>query len=116
MSKINKLSRLETVCKWFLIAAIFLYPFICSFIGIDLGDTGYHLYAFENFFADPDKISFTSFFTKVLISETPTTKTGIKKCGSPPGPHFFTWIFQNSYFSSRLSNTRLRIYATIPND
>lgn len=65
MSKMNRLSRLETVCKWFLIAAIFLYPFICSFIGIDLGDTGYHLYAFENFFDNPDKISFTSFFTNV---------------------------------------------------
>lgn len=52
--------------KIFLIAMIILYPFVHTFIGIDLGDTGYHLYAFENLYETPELIGFTSYFTTFL--------------------------------------------------
>ena len=57
---------MQKIAKFFLVACIVLYPLIHSFIGIDLGDTGYHLYAFENLFKTPELISFTSYFTTFL--------------------------------------------------
>ncbi len=63
MGKMNRLKKIEKPVKYLIILAIFLYPFIHSFIGIDLGDTGYHLYAFENLFETPELIGFTAYFT-----------------------------------------------------
>ena len=55
--------QIKRAVKILLVLTIFLYPFIHSFIGIDLGDTGYHLYAFENLYKTPELIGFTSYFT-----------------------------------------------------
>lgn len=63
MEKINCLKKIEKPVKYLIILAIFLYPFIHTFIGIDLGDTGYHLYAFENLFKTPELLGFTAYFT-----------------------------------------------------
>lgn len=66
MKKLERLMREkkgETVFKWILILCIFLYPFVHSFIGIDLGDTGLHTFNFENLYDVPELIGFTSYFT-----------------------------------------------------
>lgn len=66
MKKRINMQLMQKLAKYFLIICIFLYPFIHSFIGIDLGDTGYHLYAFENLYEAPELIGFTSYFTTFL--------------------------------------------------
>lgn len=63
VKRIFNLQKVQKTVKLFLVLAIFLYPFIHTFIGIDLGDTGYHLYAFENLYKTPELIGFTSYFT-----------------------------------------------------
>lgn len=63
VKRIFDLQKVQKTVKLFLVLAIFLYPFIHTFIGIDLGDTGYHLYAFENLYKTPELIGFTSYFT-----------------------------------------------------
>ena len=42
------------------------YPLIGAFFGLDLGDTGYHLFAFENLRSNPDKINYTTYLTTVV--------------------------------------------------
>ena len=66
MEKIKDSRRVRRVIKIVLICAIFLYPFLHTFIGIDLGDTGYHLYAFENLYKTPELIGFTAYLTTVI--------------------------------------------------
>ena len=66
MEKIKDSKRVRRVIKIVLICAIFLYPFLHTFIGIDLGDTGYHLYAFENLYKTPELIGFTAYLTTVI--------------------------------------------------
>lgn len=66
MKKISNIQQMKKIIKFILILSIFLYPFIHSFIGIDLGDTGYHLYAFENLYKTPELIGFTSYFTNFV--------------------------------------------------
>ena len=63
--KINS-PRMRLFVKIVLVAAIFLYPFIHTFIGIDLGDSGYHLFAFEHIYESPEVLGFTSYFTSVV--------------------------------------------------
>lgn len=60
----NKVIKNREKTIWIvLIVCIFLYPFINSFFGIDLGDTGIHMYSFERLFTQTDNIGFTSYFT-----------------------------------------------------
>lgn len=56
----------RTCFKFILIFLIIVYPFIGAFLGLDLGDTGYHLFAFENLTTNPEKINYTTFFTTVI--------------------------------------------------
>ena len=61
----------EKICdprfiKKFLIAMIILYPLAGAFLGLDLGDTGYHLYAYENLAAHPDQINYTTYLSSVI--------------------------------------------------
>ena len=58
--------KIETVLKVFLIILIMIYPLAGAFLGLDLGDTGYHLFAFENLASNPEKINCTTFFTTVI--------------------------------------------------
>ena len=55
--------RNHKIIKYVLIAIIFLYPFLHTFVGIDLGDTGYHLYSYENLYKTPELLGFTPYFT-----------------------------------------------------
>ncbi len=55
---LSKKEQIEKIAKIVLIA-IFLYPFLCSFFGIDLGDTGIHMFNYENIYSNPDKVGFT---------------------------------------------------------
>lgn len=59
-------NKLKKIAKIVLIAGIFLYPFLCSFFGIDLGDTGIHMFNYENIYSNPDKVGFTCYLTNVL--------------------------------------------------
>lgn len=45
---------------------IFLYPFLHTFIGIDLGDTGYHMYCYTHLFENPKQLSMTGYFTYLI--------------------------------------------------
>ncbi|HHX37909.1 MAG TPA: hypothetical protein GX717_08015, partial [Clostridiaceae bacterium] len=49
-----------------LILAIIAYPLTTMFLGLDLGDTGYHVYAYVNVFNTPDKINYTSIFSTLI--------------------------------------------------
>ena len=62
----KQMEKIRKPIKILLILGIFLYPFIHTFIGIDLGDTGYHLYSFENFYKTPELIGFTAYFTTFI--------------------------------------------------
>lgn len=59
----KNLNKKINVILWIL---IFLYPFINSFLGIDLGDTGTHYLNFENLFSNPEIVGFSSFFTSLI--------------------------------------------------
>lgn len=61
----KKTDKKILITKIILIACIALYPLITSFYGIDLGDTGIHMYNFENIFENPQFVGFTSYFTSV---------------------------------------------------
>ena len=63
---LSKKEQIEKIAKIVLIAGIFLYPFLCSFFGIDLGDTGIHMFNYENIYSNPDKVGFTCYLTNVL--------------------------------------------------
>lgn len=63
---LSKKDKAEKIAKILLIAGIFLYPFITSFFGIDLGDTGIHMFNYENIYSNPDKVGFTCYLTNVL--------------------------------------------------
>ena len=41
---LSKKEQIEKIAKIVLIAGIFLYPFLCSFFGFALGDTGSHMF------------------------------------------------------------------------
>ena len=56
------------LCNVVLAVLIVLYPFIGTFLGVDLGDTGYHYYAYEYLFTRPETISFTPFLTYLVDS------------------------------------------------
>ena len=62
----KSVQKCEIIFRYFLIACIFLYPFIHTFLGLDLGDTGYHFYAFERLYTQTEFLSFTSYFTNVV--------------------------------------------------
>ena len=62
----KQMEKIRKPIKILLILGIFLYPFIHTFIGIDLGDTGYHLYSFENLYKTPELIGFTAYFTTFI--------------------------------------------------
>ena len=56
----------RNLVKCLLILLIFLYPFIGSFMGVDLGDTGLHIYGYEHIFETPEMLSFTSYMTMLI--------------------------------------------------
>lgn len=58
--------RSRTFWKRLLIALIVLYPLIGAFLGLDLGDTGNHLYAYTNLAEHPEKVNYTVFFSSVI--------------------------------------------------
>lgn len=58
--------KLKKIFKYLLIGCIFLYPFIHTFIGLDLGDTGSHYFGFERLFTQTEFLSFTSYFTSLV--------------------------------------------------
>lgn len=52
--------------KWIraaLVAAIVIWPLINTVWGIDIADTGLHVFGFQNLFSMPEKVSFTTFLT-----------------------------------------------------
>lgn len=49
-----------------LMAAIFLWPLCNSFKGIDLADTGYHIFNYANLFDNPDKVSFSTYLSSLI--------------------------------------------------
>ena len=49
-----------------LILIIVIYPLTSMFLGLDLGDTGYHIYAYVNMFNTPDKINYTSILSTMI--------------------------------------------------
>ena len=53
---LSKKEQIEKIAKIVLIAGIFLYPFLCSFFGIDLGDTGIHMFNYENIYSNRIKL------------------------------------------------------------
>ena len=57
---LSKKEQIEKIAKIVLIAGIFLYPFL------DLGDTGIHMFNYENIYSNPDKVGFTCYLTNVL--------------------------------------------------
>ena len=57
--------KYKKIVKIFLMFCIGFYPFMTSFYGIDLGDTGIHMLNYENIFSNPELIGFTSYFTSV---------------------------------------------------
>lgn len=65
MHKIIGSQKIEKSVAIFLTICIFLYPFITSFFGVDLGDTGIHLFNYENIFTHPELVGFTAYFTNV---------------------------------------------------
>lgn len=58
-------SKQKTV-RGILIFLILIYPLVGAFLGLDLGDTGYHLYAYTNLTANPDKINYTTYLSSVV--------------------------------------------------
>lgn len=52
--------------SFFLIALIIVYPLVGAFFGLDLGDTGYHMFAYDNFFEYPEKVNYTVFLSIVV--------------------------------------------------
>lgn len=56
----------RNVWSYILIAAIVLYPLIGIFFGLDLGDTGYHLFAYTNLMTHPEKVNYTTFFSTAI--------------------------------------------------
>lgn len=52
--------------KAVLILLIAAYPLAGAFFGLDLGDTGYHLYAYTHFMSHPDKINYTTFLSTAM--------------------------------------------------
>lgn len=58
--------RSRVFWKRLLIALIILYPLIGAFLGLDLGDTGYHLFAYTNLAEHPEKLNYTVFFAAVI--------------------------------------------------
>lgn len=58
--------RSRVFWKRLLIALIVLYPLIGAFLGLDLGDTGYHLFAYTNLAEHPEKINYTVFLSSVI--------------------------------------------------
>ena len=56
----------KDIWKYILIALIALYPLIGIFWGLDLGDTGYHLFAYTNLSSHPEKINYTTFFSTAI--------------------------------------------------
>lgn len=57
--------KTQNIIMLFLVLCIFLYPFISSFFGVDLGDTGIHMFNYENIFTHPEAVGFTAYFTNV---------------------------------------------------
>ncbi|MCD8155619.1 MAG: hypothetical protein LUF78_13225 [Clostridiales bacterium] len=49
-----------------LIAALIFYPLVGAFWGLDLGDTGYHLFAYTNLASNPEKINYTTYLSTVI--------------------------------------------------
>lgn len=65
---LNKLKELlfSDKVSYIFMAFIFLWPFLNSFSGIDMGDTGLHTYMFSNLYETPELLSFTSWFTTFI--------------------------------------------------
>lgn len=59
-------NKKRTCVKVLLILVIVLYPFINSFLGIDLGDTGLHMFGYENLFENPELLSFTAYLSMLI--------------------------------------------------
>lgn len=58
--------RYRKVIKWLLITAIVIYPTVSMFFGLDLGDTGYHMYAYVHLDTDTTRINYTTLFSTVI--------------------------------------------------
>lgn len=66
MESVKQFVHNRKYMKRLLIALILLYPLTGAFLGLDLGDTGYHLYAYTNLVSNPDKINYTTYFSSVV--------------------------------------------------
>lgn len=66
MNQYFKQYKAGKILKCVFICLIIIYPLVGAFLGLDLGDTGYHLFAFENLIDNPEKINYTTFFTTVI--------------------------------------------------
>lgn len=53
------------IIKIILFACIAAYPLVTSFLGIDLGDTGIHMYTYDNIVSNPKYVGFTAYFTSL---------------------------------------------------
>lgn len=66
MTSVKELIHNRKFIKGALIALIVIYPLAGAFLGLDLGDTGYHLYAYRNLLSHPDKVNYTTYFSSVI--------------------------------------------------
>ena len=73
--------KYKKIVKIFLMFCIGFYPFMTSFYGIDLGDTGIHMFNYENIFSNPELIGFTSYFTSVTGLDVAKCISGIRNMG-----------------------------------
>ena len=62
----KKNNKKEVVVRSILWIVLILYPLIGTFYGIDMGDTGYHVYAYERLYTQSNYLSFTAYFTYVV--------------------------------------------------
>lgn len=66
MQSVKRFLHNRACLKRLLIAFIIIYPLAGAFLGLDLGDTGYHLYAYKNLVSHPDQVNYTTFFSSVI--------------------------------------------------
>ncbi|MBE5889762.1 MAG: glycosyltransferase family 39 protein [Lachnospiraceae bacterium] len=63
MKKKNKKEIIILTILWLV---LIFYTLIGTFFGVDLGDTGYHVYAYERLYTQSNYLSFTAYFTYII--------------------------------------------------
>ncbi|HHU54060.1 MAG TPA: hypothetical protein GXZ43_08330 [Clostridiaceae bacterium] len=52
---------------WYLLVLfLFAYPLVSSFFGLDLNDTGFYMFNYENLFTSPETVTFSTFFSNLI--------------------------------------------------